>query len=139
MKLTRFTLIAAMACGAFLTQHAQAANWQQVEESSSGDRFDMDVESAGYATNKGGEDMAHVVGRMTLANGDTSFYVWYVKLAECPRGYGNLVILDLDGAFLARKPFVFDGGNVAASIATRLCKAHLRGQTNKSTKPTNTY
>jgi len=45
----------------------------------------------------------------------------YVRLADCRAGFGKLVTTDLNGLAKYDSEFMFDGGNVASTIAQTLC------------------
>lgn len=58
----------------------------------------------------------------------------YVRLSDCRAGFGKLVTTDLNGRAKYDNDFVFEGGNVASTIAQTLCGL---ANINLDTKPGN--
>ena len=50
-----------------------------------------------------------------------TFVRHYVRIADCRAGFGKLGEADLSGRAISEAEFVFDGGNVASTIAQTIC------------------
>jgi hypothetical protein len=85
---------------------------------------------------KAGIPIAVVVLQMTEIKPQTISYLKnYVTKDDCLNGLGKLVALDTTGQYLHENDFVYDGNNVASSIASVICllyKDELKKQSDKS-------
>ena len=71
----------------------------------------------------GKRPMAYVIGRFSdKSRNRVDINRWYVLLSDCNREMGELVTLDLKGAFLFSNDFAFGAGNIASKIAETICQ-----------------
>jgi hypothetical protein len=121
LKCFAFTLLASVASSVL----AQDTGWSQVAVSSDGnDTYSVKLHSGERTLNKQGEAIVVVVGQISHKQPQTIEIVkWYVASADCEQGYGNLVILDIDGNYQGETAFAQGGKNIASAIAGGICAA----------------
>lgn len=72
---------------------------------------------------KGGKRVASLLTEIRGINGNNkvSHYERYVPVTDCRKGYGTVVALGLDGAYVFESDWVADGSNVASGLADEIC------------------
>lgn len=87
-------------------------------------RWEVKPGSLEFSKTKGGTVIAVVVGRIVNSSpNQVSLYKWYVSASDCKNEMGKMVSLGVDGEYKFENDFVFGSGNVASSIAQRICGA----------------
>jgi hypothetical protein len=126
-KIVALTLLVA----ATSTASAQDAGWVEIATSSNGnDVYSVKLHSGERTQNKQGEAITVVVGKIEHKTTQTiEVDKWYVTHTDCVQGYGELVILDIEGNYQGESAFAFGSKNIGSAIAAGICAA---GQSNSS-------
>ena len=125
---TRIVLVALLSVTSVAV--AQQNGWAQVTTSTDGnDVYSIKLHSGEHTLNKQGQPIEVVVGQVThKQQGTVELLKWYVTDSDCVQGYGNLVILDIDGNYETEAPFAQGGKNIASGIAAVVCAAASAGK-----------
>ena len=90
--------------------------------SSDAKTYEARVGSLGTVYTESGEPAAILLFRVfAIATKEITFVRYYVRIADCRAGSGKLGEADLSGRAIHEWEFVFDGGNVASTIAQTIC------------------
>jgi len=92
-------------------------NWTLI---ASGDtkKYEARIGSLRPVFTEAGEPAVIILIRVTeFATRTITFVRHYVRIADCRAGFGKLGQADLSGRAVSEAEFVFDGGNVASTIA----------------------
>ncbi len=71
--------------------------------------------------NDGGETIAMAIAQFVDNKQGVSYRKLYVTATDCRLGYGDLVSLELDGAYITSTKIVSRGDSVASGVADMLC------------------
>ena len=127
-------LLAVTASTLTIASANEADKWIIVGESGT-DTFSIKKDSFENTTTKGGEEIAVVIGRsVSTKTKQISLEKWYVRVADCRAGCGQLATLSIDGEFRYENPWLEDGGSIASSIADVICSAHARISSEEQSK-----
>jgi|SRR6478672_8280973 len=78
---------------------------------------------------KGGDSIAVIIGQTdNKQTKGIKFSKWYVKTDDCAAGFGQLVILKINGDFDFDSDFVADGNSVASGVADFICDLYREDQ-----------
>lgn len=118
--------------------YAQDAGWFTVVTSTDGnDIYRIKLHSGQHTTNGAGAYITVVVGedenRVSL---NIEIMKWYVTDTDCSNGYGNLVMLDMDGNYKYEAPFASGSKTVGSAIAGMICAANASAKSEKSQSKT---
>lgn len=121
LKHLTFVLLSSVTTLAF----AQDAGWFHIATSSDGnDDYSVKMHSGELTQNKDGQIIEVIVGQVSHKRAQTVEVVkWYVATTDCAQGYGDLVILDIDGNYEGKTAFAQGGKNIASGIASIICAA----------------
>ena len=96
-------------------------NWVLITSSDT-KTYEARVGSLGPVYTESGEPAAILWIRVfEIATKKLTFVRHYVRIAHCRAGFGKLGEADLSGRATYETEFVFDGGNVASTIAETIC------------------
>ena len=96
-------------------------NWVWITSSDT-KTYEARIGSIGPVYTESGEPAAIVLMRVfEIATGKITFVRHYVRIADCRAGFGKLGEADLSGRASYEAEFVFEGGNVASTIAHTIC------------------
>ena len=119
MRLANFALAAVLA-GVSLPSSAN--DWWVTLASTEKHTHRAKLGTFEITTNKAGEDVVSVVGQHEdKRGGKIQVQQWYVSIADCERGFGDLVILKANGTFITSVDFVLGGDSVASGKADGIC------------------
>jgi hypothetical protein len=118
--------VAVVLLGVATPLFAQDAGWVTVATSTDGhDVYRIKLHSGQRSTNGAGEYMTVVVGEdENKITHSTEIMKWYVTDKDCLNGYGNLVMLDMDGNYKFETAFASGSNTVGSGIAERICAAN---------------
>lgn len=133
-----FTRIALLLLVAFATAaQAQDNGWFEVTKSPDGDTtYAFKLHTSQHTQDTKGVPITAVVGRIVHnAANKIEIVQFYVTDADCIKGYGNLVLTDINGNLKGAAPFADGGGNIAGDIAGLVCTAsnHYRSKAAEET------
>ena len=107
--------------GLAATDASAGNNWVLITSSDT-KTYEARVGSLGSVYTVLGEPAAIFLMRVfEIATGKITFVRHYVRIADCRAGFGKLGEADLSGRVTYEVEFVFDGGNVASTIAQTIC------------------
>jgi hypothetical protein len=118
--------------------YAQDAGWSTVATSSDGkDIYRIKLYSGQHSTNGAGKYITVVVGEdESKVTHTTDIMKWYVTDTDCSNGYGNLVMLDMNGNYKYEVPFASGSPTVSSAIAETICAANASVNSGKSLSKT---
>lgn len=125
MKQAMFALLMTLAIPfPSMAQDDPTSSWVPLAETSefvySGRKSSFEL-----AQNKAGTEIASIlVQSKDLRDSKVLFWRWYVTTADCDRGFGQLVMLDLDGRYLGEKDFISDGASAGSMAADVICRIY---------------
>lgn len=120
----QLTLLALLVSTASLAIASDSDKWVKVGELDIG-IFSIKKDSFENTTTRGGDRIAVVIGRsLSTKTKQISLEKWYVRVADCYSGHGQLATLTIDGEFKYENSWVEDGGSIASSIASVICGVH---------------
>lgn len=114
--------------------YAQDTGWFTVATSTDGnDIYRIKLHSGRHTSNGAGAYISVVVGEdENRSTHTTDIMKWYVTDADCSNGYGNLVMLDMDGNYKYEAPFASGSKTVGSAIAGMICAAHASEKARKA-------
>lgn len=116
-KLALCTLIT-LVCGSVL-----AEDWIHSAGNDEADFF-IKPGSLSFSKNKSKENIAVVTGKLVMKpSTQTTFFKWYVRLAECESKQGKIVSLNLSGEYQYENEFIVGSGTIASINAQSICSA----------------
>jgi hypothetical protein len=114
-------IIAFVLCSLATTPAIADDNWTLISKSDS-KTYEARIGSLRPIFTASGEPAAIILLRVVdIATKTIRFVKHYVRIADCRLGYGKIGEADLSGRPISENQFVFDGGNVASTIAQTIC------------------
>lgn len=104
------------------TTDAISADYWVLITSSDTKTYEARTGSLGPVYTESGEPAVILLIRvLEIATRKITFVRHYVRIADCRAGFGKLGEADLNGRSIYEAEFVFEGGNVASTIAQTIC------------------
>lgn len=97
-------------------------NWIGLASLGDGTKWEAKPGSFEFSKNKSGLPIAVLTGRVVNPKPSTiDLQKWYVTAGDCKNKMGKLITLSVSGDYQYENDFIYDGGNVASSIAQFIC------------------
>lgn len=97
-----------------------SAEWLPIANGTKGTTYEGLSHSLRYETNKQGEPVAIIGGRIR-GNDTTRLVQWSVPRADCLKGSGTVYTHNIKGDVTGENEFITDGGNIISAVGETIC------------------